>query len=495
MSTETLAPLGLLGRYQLKRVLGRGAMGLVYEGLDPRLARRVAIKTILRGHLLDPALAADYSARFVREAQAAGRLNHPHIVTVFDFGEQDDVAYLVMELIEGRELAAHFDAGERFSLPEAVRIMGELLDALHYAHERGIVHRDVKPANVILDQDRRVKLADFGVARLSDAQTERTQPGTLVGTPSYMSPEQIQGLAVGSRTDLFAAGIVLYQFLTQQKPFTGGGMWTIQKRIVQDEPLPPSRADATLPPVFDAVVQRALQKDPAQRYATAAEFAAELRAALARASPEPAAIAAAPRGAAPRATLPAAGDPDATVLRPQRAAAAPSRQAPAAGWPTPPLRPAQRRRQLAAAALGAATLLVGAGWLWRLQGGAAVPAAPVPGSAHATAGAPVASPSPAPAPAQMQPVAAPPPGPPTEPPPAPPSQPPAPRPTQPAPPARAAAATAVDAAPRRAEAARAGPSRHTAPANPRCSGLLQRIQLGETLSGDDLTAFQTECRR
>ena len=187
MTTELLTQLG---RYQLKRVIGRGAMGLVYEGLDPRLDRKVAVKTILKSHLLDETLASEYSARFVREAQAAGRLNHPNIVTVFDFGEQDDVAYLVMEFVHGRELAAHFEDNDFFDLAQAVRIVCELLDALGYAHEHGIVHRDVKPANVMIDRMGRVKLADFGVARLSDGGAERTQPGTMVGTLSYMSPEQ-----------------------------------------------------------------------------------------------------------------------------------------------------------------------------------------------------------------------------------------------------------------------------------------------------------------
>ena len=214
--------LARLGRYELVRVLGRGAMGVVYEGRDPRLDRPVAVKTILKRHLLDDDVAADYSARFVREAQAVARLAHPHIVTVFDFGE-DDVACIVMEFIRGRELATHFEAGEFFDLPAAVRILCELLDALGYAHEHGIVHRDVKPANVMLDAAGRVKLTDFGVARMADAGADRTLPGTMVGTPSYLSPEQIQGLAVGSRTDLFAVGVILYQFLTHRKPFAGAG--------------------------------------------------------------------------------------------------------------------------------------------------------------------------------------------------------------------------------------------------------------------------------
>lgn len=300
-------PLTQLGRYRLKRVIGRGAMGLVYEGLDPQLERAVAVKTILKSHMLDETVADEYSARFVREAQAAGRLNHPNIVTVFDFGQQDGVAYLVMEFICGRELAAHFEDNHHFDLPQAVRIMGELLDALGYAHERGIVHRDVKPANVMIETSGRVKLTDFGVARLAEANGDRTVPGTMVGTPSYMSPEQIQGLAVGSRTDLFAAGVVLYEFLTHQKPFAGGGQWTVQRKIVLDDPVWPSMANQAVPPVFDAIVQRALAKDPEDRYPTAAEFAADLRRALGTLPPS--AVAAVPLA------LPDF-DPDATLMRP-----------------------------------------------------------------------------------------------------------------------------------------------------------------------------------
>ena len=267
----------LLGRYKLVKVLGRGAMGVVYEATDTRLSRTVAIKTVQRGFLADDATAADYAARFEREAQAAARLNHPHIVAVFDFGEQDDASFIVMEFVRGRELGQAFADGERFSVEETVRIMGELLDALAYAHEHGVVHRDVKPANVMIDSAGRVKLTDFGVARLSDGNQDRTVPGTMVGTPSYMAPEQILGLAVGSRADIFGAGVVLYQFLTGTRPFVGSGPFGIQRTIVHDEPMPPSQLDPTLPAGFDAIVSRALAKRPEDRFETAAVFAAELR--------------------------------------------------------------------------------------------------------------------------------------------------------------------------------------------------------------------------
>ncbi len=270
-------PLQRLGRYRLVRVLGRGAMGVVYEALDERLGRTVAIKTVLRSHLDNESTAQDYAARFVREAQAAARLSHPNIVTVFDFGEHDDLSYIVMEFVSGRELADLFRSGQRFSLPQALQIMAELLDALAYAHAQGVVHRDVKPANVLVDQAGHVKLADFGVARVSSGNQDRTMPGTMVGTPNYMSPEQILGQPVGSRTDIFAAGVVLYQFLTGRQPFEGGGMFVVQRRILQEEAIPPSQVFAALPPVLDRIVARALAKRPEDRYESAAAFAQDLR--------------------------------------------------------------------------------------------------------------------------------------------------------------------------------------------------------------------------
>lgn len=269
-----------LGRFQLQRVLGRGAMGVVYEGVDPKLMRQVAVKLILKSNITDPAMLADYSARFIREAQAVARLNHPNIVTVYDFGDENDVAYLVMELIQGKELKDYFDEKKQFALEDAVRIIGELLDALDYAHQNGIVHRDIKPANVMLDGQMRVKLTDFGVARLSDSNAERTQAGTMVGTPSYMSPEQIEGAPVGPRSDIFAVGIILYQFLTGEKPFHAQGLWAIQKKIMSEDPVLPTVLNPSINPAFDAVVLRALAKKAEDRYPTAAAFKIELKLAL-----------------------------------------------------------------------------------------------------------------------------------------------------------------------------------------------------------------------
>ena len=263
-----------IGRYDIERVLGEGAMGVVYEGNDTRLHRKVAIKTILKS-ALDSDSAKEYSTRFKREAQAVARLNHPNIVQVFDFAEEGEVAYIVMEMVRGRELKTFFDAKERFELKETVHIMGELCEALHFAHEAGIVHRDVKPANVMIDSQGRVKLTDFGVARITDPDrtlSDKTQAGAIVGTPSYMSPEQIQGGVIDRRTDVFAAGVILYEFLCGRKPFVGTGAWGIAKKILAEDPAPPSSLDASLSPLFDAVVAKALAKDVERRYQSTRQF-------------------------------------------------------------------------------------------------------------------------------------------------------------------------------------------------------------------------------
>jgi serine/threonine-protein kinase len=254
-------------------VLGKGAMGLVYDGHDPKLKRRVAIKTILTRNL-DEATAKHYSMRFKREVRAVAKLNHGNIVQVYDFGQEGDLAFIVMEYIEGKELKDYFDAGDLFDLGTAYRLMGELLDALHFAHETGIIHRDVKPANVMINTARHAKLADFGVARFTEPEgdeAEKTRAGAVIGTPSHMSPEQIQGQPIDRRTDIFSAGIVFYQFLTGKKPFEGT-QWALAKKIIQDDPVWPSTL-MQIPAELDRVMMRALAKDPAHRYQTAKAFA------------------------------------------------------------------------------------------------------------------------------------------------------------------------------------------------------------------------------
>jgi len=271
-----------IGRYDIERVLGEGAMGVVYEGKDTRLHRKVAVKTILKS-ALDSDSAKEYSMRFRREAQAVARLNHPNIVQVFDFAEEGDIAYIVMEFVKGRELKHFFDAHESFELKEVVHIMAELCDALHFAHEAGVIHRDIKPANVMIDTQGRVKLTDFGVARITDSDrtvSERTQAGAVVGTPSYMSPEQIQGNTLDRRTDIFSAGVILYEFLTGAKPFQGTGVWTIAKKIINEEPPAPSQIRNSISPLYDAIVAKALAKAVEKRYQTARSLGFALQRAL-----------------------------------------------------------------------------------------------------------------------------------------------------------------------------------------------------------------------
>jgi serine/threonine protein kinase len=276
-----------LGRYQLQGVLGKGAMGLVYDGLDPNLGRRVAIKTILT-RKLDPEAARMVAVRFEREVRAVARLNHRNIVQVYDFGTEGDLAYIVMEYIQGKELQDYFEAREQFDLKTIFGLMLELLDALEFAHEAGIIHRDVKPANVMVDAGGHAKLTDFGVARVADPdapQAEATRVGTMVGTPSYMSPEQIQGQTLDRRTDVFSAGIVFYQFLTGKKPFESANQWGLQAKIIQDDPAWPSTL-VQVPPEFDRVMARALAKDVEQRYQSARSFADALKRILAGKPPE-----------------------------------------------------------------------------------------------------------------------------------------------------------------------------------------------------------------
>jgi serine/threonine-protein kinase len=275
-----------LGRYQIKGVLGKGAMGLVYDAHDPKLNRRVAIKTILT-RALDEATVKQYSKRFQREVRAVARLNHPNIVQVYDFGNEGDLAYIVMEYIQGRELKDYFDAKEPFDLKTIFRLMTELLGALECAHEAGVIHRDVKPANVMVDALGHAKLTDFGVARVTEGdadQAEATRAGTMVGTLSYMSPEQIQGQAIDRRSDVFSAGIVFYQFLTGEKPFQGT-QWELAKKIIQDDPAWPSRL-VQIPPDIDRVVARALAKLPEHRYQSARRFAEALQRILQGEAPE-----------------------------------------------------------------------------------------------------------------------------------------------------------------------------------------------------------------
>jgi serine/threonine-protein kinase len=273
-----MADMSRIGKYEIRRELGRGAMGVVYEGFDPMIKRIVALKTIRADQLVGEQ-AETMIARFRREAQAAGRLSHPNIVSIYEIGEDEGVWYIAMEFIRGRELKSYFEANERFTPADIVRVMTKILDALGYSHRLGVIHRDIKPANVILLEDGGVKVADFGIAHIESSNM--TQVGTVLGTPSYMSPEQIMGLPVDGRSDLFSAGVILYQFLTGERPFSGSATATMHK-VLEEDPLPPSRFNVQVPGAMDAVVRKALAKRPDERFQTAEEFAAALRGATER---------------------------------------------------------------------------------------------------------------------------------------------------------------------------------------------------------------------
>jgi serine/threonine-protein kinase len=270
-----------LGRYDLVRVLGKGAMGIVYEGRDPNLDRHVAIKTVKVENLSEEA-AAEYEARFRTEARSAARLQHPNIVSVYDSDRDGDIAFLVMEYIQGDDLKHHLDKGVRYSLEQALKMVRDLLSALDYAHRQGIVHRDIKPANLLIEPGGRVKLTDFGVARMQDSGDATRTQGTMVGTLKYMAPEQVQGQKIDARADLFSVGVVLYQLLTDKRPFDGENDFSIIHQIIGHTPPPPSSFNARLPPAIDAVVARALAKNREGRFASARDFASALQSAMRR---------------------------------------------------------------------------------------------------------------------------------------------------------------------------------------------------------------------
>jgi eukaryotic-like serine/threonine-protein kinase len=271
-----------LGRYELVRVLGKGAMGIVYEGRDPNLDRRVAIKTVKVENLSEEA-AAEYESRFRTEARSAARLQHPNIVSVYDSDRDGNNAFLVMEYIQGEDLKHYLDKGARYSLEQSLRMIRDLLSALEYAHQQGIVHRDIKPANLLLDISGRLKLTDFGVARIQDSGDATRTQGAMIGTLKYMAPEQVQGLKADSRADLFSVGVVLYQLLTDKRPFDGDNDFSIIHQIIGQDPPPPSSINSRLPAAIDAVVARAMAKDREQRFATARDFATALQSAIRRA--------------------------------------------------------------------------------------------------------------------------------------------------------------------------------------------------------------------
>jgi eukaryotic-like serine/threonine-protein kinase len=269
----------MLGRYQVEKELGKGAMGVVYQGKDPKINRTVAIKTLALAQEFEPDELADVKARFFREAETAGRLNHPNIVSIYDAGEEHDLCYIAMEFLKGHDLTRHTKAAALLPVADVCRVVADAADALDYAHQQGVVHRDIKPANLMwLTDSRVVKLTDFGIARIADSS--KTKTGMVLGTPSYMSPEQLAGKKVDGRSDLFSLGVTLYQLLTGQLPFQADSMATLMFKIANEPHTTATVVRPDLPPALNAVINRALEKDLNKRYQRGGELAAELRAAL-----------------------------------------------------------------------------------------------------------------------------------------------------------------------------------------------------------------------
>ena len=271
-----------LGRYEVVRELGKGAMGIVYLAKDPLIGRLVALKTIRIGAHADDEETKEFQQRFIREAQAAGILNHPAIVTVHDIGrdEETDTSFIAMEFVEGQNLKEVLSQGRAISFEQIADIIAQVAEALDFAHAKGIVHRDVKPANIILIEGNRAKITDFGIAKIASGVANLTSTGQFLGTPNYMAPEQIKGAPVDGRTDIFALGICLYECLTRRKPFGGDSLTSISYKIVH-EPFPPlHEINPQIPEGYEEIVANCLQKDPTKRYQRARDLSASLRAVL-----------------------------------------------------------------------------------------------------------------------------------------------------------------------------------------------------------------------
>lgn len=264
------------GRYEILGQLGRGAMGIVYKARDPQIDRIVALKTIpLHGQ--EPEEEAEYRRRFLNEAQAAGRLHHPGIVSVFDVGEEPENRdpYIVLEYVAGEALNRKLAREKKLPLEQALQLAVEVAEALDYAHAQGVTHRDVKPGNILITQDGHAKIADFGIAKLNLAHF--TLPGKVLGTPAYMAPEQLSGEGADGRSDLFSLGVILYAMTVGHSPFQGDSATTVCFKVANREPVPASALDLNLPRELDAIIARAMAKDPKERYQRGSEFAEALR--------------------------------------------------------------------------------------------------------------------------------------------------------------------------------------------------------------------------
>src|ERR1700749_3186225 len=265
-----------IGKYTISGVLGRGSMGTVYKGFDPHIHRAVAIKTIHRELLGDSSATDSIAARFRNEAKAVGRIAHPGVVAIYDFGEDGDVTFIAMEFVDGRTLDDILAVPQMLSEANVLAVMDQLLEALSVAHAQGVWHRDIKPANLIVTKQGQVKLTDFGIARLQGANL--TQVEWMIGTPAYMAPEQFTGKGIDHRADLFACGVLLYRMLTGRRAFTGATQEVMYKILNEEPPAPSVVTQGVRPAPFDAIVARAISKNPANRYPDALAMRAALQA-------------------------------------------------------------------------------------------------------------------------------------------------------------------------------------------------------------------------
>lgn len=263
----------IIGKYRIQSVLGQGAMGIVYQAYDPDIDRLVAIKTI-RSSLLDGDLGEELLRRFRTEVKAAGKISHPAVVSIYEFEQQQDTPYFVMEYVDGRDLKTRLKSQEIFTLERASEIIIAVLEGLDYIHDFDIIHRDIKPANIFITESGHVKIADFGIARIDDS--DMTQVGSVLGTPSYMSPEQCQGATLDCRSDLFSVGVVFYELITGKKPFYADQSAAIIHNVINNPPVPPQEYFAELPDGYQRIIETALHKEPAKRFQTARAFHDEL---------------------------------------------------------------------------------------------------------------------------------------------------------------------------------------------------------------------------
>jgi serine/threonine protein kinase len=342
-----------IGRYEIIAELGRGAMGSVFKATDPAVGRTVALKTI-HSAALSGDQSEEYRARFYREARASGVLAHPGIVPVFDVGECDGAPFLVMEFVEGRTLADAIKKGERFTLDRVCEIGQQIADALGYAHRQGVIHRDIKPANILMTSrevygSERPRITDFGIAKL--AASEITTTGQLLGTPSFMPPEQFTGAPIDGRADLFSLGVILYSLATGEQPFPGETMTAVSYKVVYTEPIPPSKLNLAIPAGLEGVILKCLAKNPGNRYQTGEELAQDL-----------ATLRANPNASVMRTAMASAADPNATLVAAPSSISHPPAVEPAATTQNPAASQAKKpsKPQKTGLIIAAALLVVGA---------------------------------------------------------------------------------------------------------------------------------------